>query len=162
MIFTMKSYNAKKVDGRDYSVPTRQVLQEVMGERLLRIKTIAKLAGRDVKTVSNLIKKMHQEGLVHIARWRRGKVGPISACYRFGPGEDVKRIPAITDAQKCAKYRNSERGKARSKFHKGTDRYKERKEAMSKAEYARKKIIRIGVAGIDPLMAAIYGISAPR
>ena len=162
MTYTMKSYNGKRVEGRDYSKPARQIIQEAMGDKVMRIKTIAKAIGRDRESTNRIIKKMHEEGLVHISRWRRGKVGPISACYKFGAGEDAKRLAAITDAEKCARYRNSEHGKARIKAHKKTDRFRERKEALSKAEYSRKKFERIGVHGIDPLMAAIYGISAHR
>lgn len=156
----MNCYNGKRIDGRDYSRPAIQIIQEVMGDKVMRIKTIARAAKRARETTCRIIKKMHKEGLVHIAYWRRGKVGPIIACYKLGAGIDAKKLPAITDAQKCARYRSSEHGKATIKAHQSTERFKERKEALSKAAYSRKKFERIGVRGIDPLLAAIYGISA--
>jgi hypothetical protein len=42
------------------------------------------------RTVANLLRQLHDEGLVHIAKWvHRAPPGPYTPVYAFGPGTDA-------------------------------------------------------------------------
>lgn len=159
--FNMAGYNGPRIEGHDYTKPLAATVLDTMGVKAMTVKTIARMAKRERETVYRVINRLHKNGEVHIARWRRGNRGPITPCYKVGPGEDAKRLKPLTTKQKCQRYRNSEHGKAVITAHRKTEAFKEHHEAQAKAYYARKKFKTKGLAGIDPLMAAIYGRKTP-
>lgn len=158
-------YNSKKVKGRDYSKPMIEMLEFVIGEGSISkpISRIAAFCGRSDGTTRKLISRLHKTRRVHIKRWTRNDTGKYFACYKLGDGVDAKKPSAMTNAERSRRYRNTPNGAAvckaaRERFEK-SDRCKEYKESYNKARWARIKAKTIGLAGIDPLMAAIYGVS---
>lgn len=141
MTYTMKSYNGQRRHGRDYTVCLSDKLEKVMGGSAMSKQEIADKAGRGYDTTFKLINRLHQEGLVHIAKWRRGYAGPPAPLYKLGPGADAERPKALTAKQRCKRYRAGIKGAA-LKIQRRRERH--------------------GIAAVDPLMAAIYGISAQR
>lgn len=94
-----------------------------------------------------VLRLMHQQGLVHIAKWplRRTPRCTRVAAYAAGPGKDAKKPPALTGPQKQARSIN--------KARQNGDRY-----ALIRAkDRARKrKLVR------DPMVAAMFGAAPTR
>lgn len=62
--------------------------------------TIASRAYVGVRTFTNSYQQLLIEaGLIHIAAWRRSARGPFTPLFSFGPGEQAKKPPRLTDAE---------------------------------------------------------------
>lgn len=48
---------------------------------------------------------------IHIGRWERNRVGPPIPVYAWGPGTDARRPEPMPSAEKCRRYRASQREK---------------------------------------------------
>ena len=86
---------------------------------------------------------------MHIKRWKRSTRGPMKPLWIMGEGKDAEKPTKYTPAQKCKRWRKTKEGSERRKEY---ARHYHSKVASQKA-YAAK-----GVAGIDPLLAAIMGV----
>ena len=53
------------------------------------------------------MRNLYRQGQVHIVDWIRGQQGPPMPVYRWGPGMDVRRPPSMTNAEKCARWRDA-------------------------------------------------------
>lgn len=136
------NYNGKRVPGCDYSFNAADKLPELIGSQPMTARDISVEIGRNHKSIDHMIKKLHEQGKVHIASWKRGMQGPIAAMYQWGPGQDAKRPKPLTASQKCKRYRQS--GPSQS---------------AKQQRIARQGVKSGGLAAIDPLLAAIMGQS---
>jgi hypothetical protein len=94
-----------------------------------------------------VLKLMHQQGLVHIAKWplRRTNRCTRVAAYAAGPGKDAKKPAALTGPQKQARCRHKARQDGdRYALIRAKDRARKRKPAR------------------DPLVAAMFGALAAQ
>lgn len=137
----MSSYNGPRTPGSDYSFSTRDVLPELIKTTPLSPAMIAEKIGRSAQAVGELMAKLHREGLVHIAKWKRAERGPMIRLYLWGPGEDMKKPHSYTQNERCRRYRKTIRG-----------------QGVTQAIRAKNKIKTQGLAAVDPLMAAIMGL----
>lgn len=70
------------------------------------------LAACTVRThAQKILKRMHAEKLIHIARWKQGVTGPKVPVYRWGPGRDAPKPKPLDSATKCKRYRGALRAK---------------------------------------------------
>jgi len=79
---------------------------------------IAQLLHVSVATAERYINVLHERGDIHIARWTRepvaGMTGRPRQVYAAGPGNDAKRLPALTKQQINGRhYRNMKQEPAR-------------------------------------------------
>lgn len=94
-----------------------------------------------------VLKLMHQQGLVHIAKWRLRSTPRSTrvAFYAAGPGTDAKKPAALTGPQRQARSRHKARQDGdRYALIRAKDRARKRKPAR------------------DPLVAAMFGAPAVR
>jgi hypothetical protein len=94
-----------------------------------------------------LIKDMHEQGMVHIAKWplRRTPRATRVAAYAFGAGKDAPKPKRLTSAQRQARYKSKLRADPeRLDIH------------LSKGRARKRKPTR------DPLIAAMYGAPTVR
>lgn len=163
---TMRNFYGFTKPGRDYSIPTRELLPDL----LTSPKTIAQVAaevGRDYESARSAIAKLRKQApsQIRIAAWIKDsdRYCPAAA-YKWEVGEDEPRPKATTSAEKSRKYREKEDKRKLAmiasrrwlKSPAGADylrrryeRIKARKEAVKRA----KEILRQH----DPLLAAIMG-----
>lgn len=141
------------------------LLPSIIGGKTLAkpIHIIAKFANKSEQYVGKVIKKMHEDGDVHINHWERGEVGPYVAFFKYGPGEDAERPKALTRTERSRRYRSTENGKRVCKEindrWNASERGTEYRKKYDQSKWIRKKLESGGLARIDPLMAAIYGVS---
>lgn len=58
---------------------------------------------------AKILKHLHAEKLIHVARWKQGARGPKVPVYRWGPGKDAPKAPPLSAAAKCKRYRSAQR-----------------------------------------------------
>ena len=157
----MPHYGGKRIEGFDYSRPARELILESIAHISKTNKEVAEHIGRRQSSVIIVMNTLYKEGLVYLARWKRGKSGPISPCYRIGNKTDAQRPLPLTTAEKSARYRSTEHGMqvsiAARDAYQHSEHGMEKRTAYNKAYYARNKAKSKGLIGIDPLMAMIYG-----
>lgn len=136
------NYHTRPVAGRDYSTPLRDLIPTLITNQALTVAQIAIAADREMQSVRNVIKRLHKHHMVHIVGWKTNPHGPKTAQYRYGPGPDAKRPPIVSHAKKSKRWRNSPDGAERTRKYK-------------KAQYARQKFSKGGIAAIDPLLAIL-------
>ena len=136
------NYHTHPVAGRDYSTPLRTLLSTLIAEQAMTVAQIAIAADREMQTVRRIIRSMHNKSEVYIASWQHNVKGPHTAAYMLGPGTDAKRPPIVSHAKKSKRWRNSTDGAERTRKYK-------------KAQYARQKFSKGGIAAIDPLLAIL-------
>jgi hypothetical protein len=159
----MMRYNSVKIEGRDYSKPLKDLMPEIIGKRAKTTTQIAKIAGRERQTTEKVVKRLHQNGEIHIRRWSRGNNGPYVPHFFWGKGKDAPKPIPLTNSEKTKRYRMTEKGRAvaracRARWIK-SERGEEYRSNYSKARWAREKLAKGGIAAIDPILAAILGVS---
>lgn len=162
--------------------PKRRKFDDVIDEALALFKKhrrltfheYADLIGLDHSAAHTRFKKMHAEGVIHIADYIRQRSGPATPVFAAGAGVDAERPAAFTNAEKRDRYIERLKGDeagwkkylaAKRKWHKkkcATDpNYAEKARAWS-ANYMRRKHGHKprmpNVKAIDPLLAAIMGV----
>ena len=85
---------------------------------------------------------------MHVKRWKRSTRGPMKPLWIMGEGKDAANPTKYTPAQKCKRWRKTKEGSERRKEY--ARHYHAR--VSSRNAYSTK-----GIAGIDPLLAAIMG-----
>ncbi len=94
----MKQYTFEKS-------PTYKRVEEALRQGTRSVRTLAEVACTVERNAFRIVKHLHANGLVHIARWESSNRGPRTAIYRWGPGEDAKKPERQTAATKCRRYR---------------------------------------------------------
>lgn len=131
-------------------VTLRESIPQLIAETAMSADEIAQIVGATESSVRVVMWKMQREGIpMHIKRWKRSTRGPMKPLWIMGEGKDAAKPTKYTPAQKCKRWRKTKEGSERRKEY---ARHYHSKVASQKA-YAAK-----GVAGIDPLLAAIMGV----
>lgn len=157
----MTKFKGRQKEGRDYSSALRDLLPTLISETPMSRQEIAQAAGRDHETVSRLFTKIRSQ--IHIAGWRRANSGPIESLWLLGPGEDMPKPTPFTSAEKSARWRTTPHGKVMAR--KAAKRWRNSGSgrdwirSYGAGKYARKKYETGGIAAIDPLLAAIMGVT---
>jgi len=129
----------------------RESVPKLITDKAMSTADIAATLGVNESSVRVVLWMMKNDGVqMHIKRWRRSTRGPMKPIWIMGEGKDATKPTKLTPAQKCKRWRNTKEGNERRKEY---ARHYHSKVASQK-RYATK-----GVAGIDPLLAAIMGVS---
>lgn len=135
------------------------IIREALATSAMTRYELAALAGVGHQRICALMKDMAD--LVFIESWDCQPKGPRVPRYRIGTQPDAPKPPKLTSTEKSRRYRATENGRkvAREceKRWCASERGKEYNAARSKANYAKKKYLRLGLEKFDPLMAAIMG-----
>ena len=136
--------------GEDAPIVTlRESIPQLIADKAMAADQIAAATGATESSVRVVLWKMKGEGIpMHIKRWKRSTRGPMKPLWIMGEGKDAPKPTKYTPAQKCKRWRNTKEGSERRKEY---ARHYHSKVSSRKA-YTTK-----GVAGIDPLLAAIMG-----
>jgi len=150
---------------KGHEKPLIEELPELIGGDRpgLSVDEIAAALGRHPGAVGNLVRKLRRQAqkTIYVAAWRRTK-GNHTALWKFGDLPDAEPLPNLTNAEVCARYRQTERG--RHVHNKGSRRWyrqnhgAELRRAWRKNREAIRAFSERGVAAIDPLLAAIMGM----
>lgn len=73
------------------------------------LKSIAEAACTCERNAAKIVKHLHETEQIHVARWERGHSGPFKPIYRWGKGTDAVRPAPLSSAEKCKRYRISQR-----------------------------------------------------
>ncbi len=131
-------------------VTLRESITQLIADKAMTADEIAQIVGATESSVRVVLWKMKGEGIpMYVKRWRRSNRGPMAPLWIMGEGKDAAKPTKYTPAQKCKRWRKTKEGSERRKEY---ARHYHSKVASQKA-YAAK-----GVAGIDPLLAAIMGV----
>jgi hypothetical protein len=123
--------------------------------------SVSELAGRLGMTksaVGEMIRDKLRDGL-RICGYEDVKTGPRLPIYVIGPGEDVPRPAWKSQSERQKAYRSSEKGVEFVRQYESSVERKMKQAAAYKARAARERFRKVGLAGVDPLMAAIMGVS---
>lgn len=53
------------------------------------------------------LRKLYAKGEIHVVAWTRSQQGRPMPTYKWGPGMDARRPPSMTNAEKCARWRDA-------------------------------------------------------
>ena len=149
---------------RTYTRPLLvDLLPSVIGRKAMTCEQIATLLDRSANAVRVLIAKLYNDvdnQRVYIAAWFRGR-GPHTPMYRWGCLPDAPRLKPVTAAEACKRYRESSHGRKKKnacqrrwyRKHGSIERKQARDNKRALEAFSKQ-----GVAGIDPLMAAVMGV----
>lgn len=131
-------------------IALRESIQKIISERAMSSDNIANEIGAAEESVRFVINQMKAEGIqMHVKKWIRSNRGPMKPLWIMGEGEDATKPEKFTAAQKCRRWRNTKHG---------TERRKEYARTYESTVVVRKTFASKGVAGFDPLLAAIMGL----
>lgn len=120
---------------------------------------LAAAIGVSPQTAGNVINDLKSEKKIRIDSWVVSR-GPHLAKYAIGDDPDADKPEGMSQAERCRRYRNTEKGKktytkCRKRWRK-SKAGKEYTQRRDNARWARKVFSKKGVAGIDPLMAIFF------
>ena len=139
----------------------------------------AELTGLAYNVAWDRLARLNRAGLIHIDHWQRRRSGKHTPFFAIGTLSDAPPLPVLTQQEKSARYRASEKGKAayakaarrrrkREKLRRKNDpAWAERMRAYGR-EWCRKKHGHkprraiVAVEKFDPLLAALMGIKPKR
>ena len=93
-----------------------QRVVEAIRQGTRSIREVALAAHTADRHASRILRYLRNQGVIHIASWRRGRCGPPTALYRWGAGTDAVRPEPLKAALKCKSYRESQRKKFGEKY----------------------------------------------
>ena len=94
----------------------RPVLDAVLDQVIARMQSGETIAWRDLWMLTEdgsrswahgVLRKLHKAGKTHIAEWRQDTYGPATPAYRWGEGKDAKKPRKLSNAERCARWRES-------------------------------------------------------
>lgn len=130
-------------------VTLRESIPQLIADKAMTADEIAQIVGATESSVRVVLWKMKGEGIpMYVKRWRRSNRGPMAPLWIMGEGKDAEKPTKYTPAQKCKRWRKTKEGSERRKEY--ARHYHAR--VSSRNAYSTK-----GIAGIDPLLAAIMG-----
>lgn len=143
---------------RPISVGDRIMLEiKASGDKGASVSDLASRLGMTKSAVGEMIRHKLRNGL-RICGYQDVKTGPRLPIYAIGPGEDVPRPEWKTQYERQKAYRASAKGAEYVRQYESSIERKMKQAAAYKARAARERFRKVGLAGIDPLMAAIMGV----
>lgn len=139
------------------------LLPGLITDQAMSCEEIAKALARNATAVRVLMAKLYNDidKKVYVAGWRR-TAGQHTALYRWGNLPDAPRIPWLTAAEACKRYRETPHGKiVHKKLSRRWYRKNDGRGVKQKARANQRALDafnREGVAAIDPLLAAVMGV----
>lgn len=141
----------------------RDIIPELIDSKAMTATEIAEHAGVSRQVAGTIISQLKDAGQkIRIFDWKVQKRGPHIARYIMGEGEDAPRPPPLTNAEKMKRFRATPKGKktelrCRKRWRK-SPAGKEYERKHSEQRWVKQKFANKGVAGFDPLLAAIMGM----
>ena len=141
----------------------RKLIPTLIENEALSIGEIAERTGCTHQRVGEVMNQLRDSMPIYIESWLVLR-GPHIARYRLGDKEDAPKPEYMSNTEKMKRYRSTEKGqktvaKCRKRWRK-TQAGKEYERRASSGRWSRKKFAMRGVAGFDPLLAAIMGVRA--
>lgn len=136
-----------------------QVIEAIKASKAgVSVADISVSTGIPMTTIKRIIDNKLRSSL-HIVGWQdQPRRGPRLPVYAFGPGEDMPRPDWRSDAERQRKYRSTVNGMEAVRTYECSIERKMAREAVKKARASRERFKKVGLAGVDPLMAAIMGV----